>query len=52
MLRVILRFNMRFVMLLSLDNGKYLIIPMGSSSSICEKERWEFAVVYRLQAIK
>ena len=23
---------------------------MGSSSSLREKERWEFAVVYRLQA--
>ena len=22
---------------------------MGSSSSLCEKERWEFEVVYRLQ---
>ena len=25
---------------------------MGSSSSLCEKERWEFAVVYRLKAIE
>ena len=27
-------------------------IPMRSSSSLHEKERWEFAVVYRLQTVE